>query len=290
MDERSAIGVVGGLGPYAGLDLVKKVFDHTVASTDQDHLPVVLINFPGHIPDRSTYIADQAKPNPVPPLLEVLRRLEAAGCAVAGMPCNTAHAPVIFDALVDGLAREGRSISLLNMIDASAEATERRAPGARRVGVLGTNATVQQGLYDRALAERGLECVTPEWDFQDHVVNPVIFDTTWGLKAQSDPPTERARAQLLEGVRHLEARGAEVVILGCTELPLAVPEAEFEGVPLVDSTRSLARALIRETHPHALRPLADALGLAEAGDGVAVDGPVDGPVGGAVADPERPRH
>jgi aspartate racemase len=171
------------------------------------------------------------------------------------MPCNTAHAPVIFDALTAAMAEEGRGIRLLNMIEASAASVRYRAPEARRVGVLATTSTLQNQLYDRALEEIGLGIVRPEPDFQHDVVNPVIFDGTWGIKAQSNPPTERARESLLDGIRHLRQRGAQAVILGCTELPLAVPEPAFEGVPLIDSTRSLARALIRATFPAKLRPL-----------------------------------
>jgi aspartate racemase len=144
---------------------------------------------------------------------------------------------------------------LINMIEASAESVTRRAPGSRRVGILATTSTIQNQLYERALEAIGLEAVVPEPGFQDEVVNPVIFDTTWGIKAQSNPPTDRARQSLLDGIRHLRQRGADAVILGCTELPLAVPESVFEGVPLIDSTRSLARALIRATHPARLRPV-----------------------------------
>lgn len=253
MENLRAIGVVGGLGPYAGLDLVHKIFDETDAVVDQDHLPVTLISYPGRIPDRSTYIADQSAPNPVPPLLEILRRLEDSGCIIAGMPCNTAHASVIFDELNNLLEAEGRAIRLLNMISASAESAKRRNPNARRVGVLGTTSTVRTRLYHKALEDIGLECITPESDFQDEMIQPVVFNEEWGIKAASHPPTDRARQQLLEGIRHLRDREAEVVILGCTELPLAVPESEFEGIPLIDSTRSLARALIRATHPERLK-------------------------------------
>ncbi len=253
MTESNAIGVVGGLGPFAGLDLVAKIFDETVATADQDHLPVTLISYPGHIPDRSAYIADQTQPNPVPALAEILRRLEGAGCSIAGMPCNTAHAAVIFDALNDTMKSEGRRIRLLNMIDASARSVRRLAPAAVRVGILATTSTVRTGLYDRSLEAIGLEAVAPYPDFQDEFINPSIFDPEWGIKARSHPPTDRARQALLDGVLHLRDRGADAVILGCTELPLAVPETEFEGVPLIDSTRSLARALIRRTFPEKLR-------------------------------------
>lgn len=254
MDERNAIGVVGGLGPYAGLDLVKKIFDNTIAANDQEHLPVALISYPGHIPDRSTYLADSSQPNPIPPLAEILRRLEGAGCTVAGMPCNTAHNPLIFDVLNETMEREGRSIRLLNMIDACAEACLERAPGARRVGVLATNSSIENRLHAHSLEKLGLEAVRPDWAFQDTVINPVIFDGDWGIKAQSDPPTAKAREHLLEGIRYLKARGADAVILGCTELPLAVPESSFESIPLVDSTDTLARALIQATSPNKLRP------------------------------------
>ena len=257
MDERNAIGVVGGLGPYAGLDLVKKIFDNTVAASDQEHLPVALISYPGQIPDRSTYIADQSQPNPVPPLAEILRRLEDAGCVVAGMPCNTAHNALIFDVLNETMEREGRTIRLLNMIDACAEACLERAPDAKRVGILATNSSIENRLHAHSLEKLGLEAVRPDWSFQDTMINPTIFDPEWGIKAQSDPPTEKARELLLEGVRYLRARGADTVILGCTELPLAVPEPSFEGIPLIDSTDTLARALIQATWPEKLRPYAN---------------------------------
>lgn len=261
------IGVVGGLGPYAGLDLVRKLFDDTVAVRDQDHLPVVLINFPGYFPDRSAYIADPTRPNPVPALAEVLRRLEAAGCAIAGLPCNTAHAPVIFDVLNETMEREGRRIRLVNMIDASARTAQALCPDARRVGVLGTSSTVRTRLYHEALGRLGLEAVVPSADVQRDLVDGAIFDEGWGIKAQSDPVTPRARQALLDATEHLIARGAEVVILGCTELPLAVPELRWGGVPLVDSTRSLARALIEATHPDRVKPLPGTPAAEAAGDG-----------------------
>jgi aspartate racemase len=255
MHEQNAIGVVGGLGPYAGLDLVRKVFDVTLAAADQEHLPVVLVSFPGHIPDRSTYINDISAPNPLPSLTEILRRLDDAGCSVAGMPCNTAHASAIFEPLNRAMELEGRRVRLLNMIDASAEAVREVAPEARRVGILGTNTTLGQRLYDRALEAIGLEAVTPDDEVQQELVNPVIFDGEYGIKAQSNPVTPRARRQLVEAIRHLRERGADAVILGCTELPLAIPEHELEGVPLIDSTLSLARALVAATFPEKLRPL-----------------------------------
>jgi aspartate racemase len=254
-DETAAIGVLGGLGPYAGLDLVRAIFDETDAHADQEHLPVALLSYPGRIPDRSTWIADpDAAPSPLPAMIGILRRLDAAGCAVAGIPCNTAHAPVLFDALKGGLAAEGRALRLLHIVDAIVEHLAEVAPGARTIGILATDSSLANRLHERGLKAAGMRGLRPDARRQARV-QASIFDPHWGLKAQSAPPHPEARAVLLDAADALIAAGAEVVILGCTELPLAVPEGDRGGVPFVNSTRALARALIRATHPEALRPV-----------------------------------
>lgn len=261
-NEQNAIGVLGGLGPYAGLDLVRALFDETLASHDQEHLPVTLISYPGQIPDRSTWIAnpDEA-PSPVLAMVEVLRRLDGAGCSVAGIPCNTAHAPVLFDQLRDALEVEGRSIQLFHIVDTIVDMIRERMPEAQTIGVLATTSSIENRLHEIGLEAAGMEAVVPDAAVQAEV-QATIFNDTWGLKAKSNPPTPQARAILLNAAAHLRDQGAEAVILGCTELPLAVPEPEVDGLPLINSTRALARALIRATHPDKLRPLADSLAAA----------------------------
>lgn len=105
MTGKKAIGVVGGMGPMAGIDLVRAVFEETNANVDQEHLPVALISYPGQIPDRSAWLADPDAPTPLPGILDILRRLEQSGCSVAGIPCNTAHAPPIYDVLKQKIGR-----------------------------------------------------------------------------------------------------------------------------------------------------------------------------------------
>jgi len=251
-DERRAIGVLGGLGPYAGLDLVRWVFDETDAHADQEHLPVALLSYPNRIPDRATWLDDpEHAPSPVPAMLEVLRRLDDAGCAVAGIPCNTAHAAPLYDRLRDGLAADGRDLRLLHIVDAIVDFIREVAPGAQTIGVLATTASIQNRLHRIGLEAAGLGALRPDPAVQEEVEGAIYAD--WGLKAQSQPPTDRARQALLDAADHLIARGADAVILGCTELPIGVPEADRGGVPFISSTRALARALIRATHPDKLR-------------------------------------
>lgn len=247
------IGVIGGMGPYAGLDLVRKIFDATTAQADQDHLPVALLSCSGALPDRSRFLDGCSDENPAEAIAEVALRLSAMGAVVAGMPCNTAHAPAIFDPVLATLEARGCPLRLLHMIDVAVEAVGARTSGLQRIGVLSTAAVHRLGLYRTRLEAAGLEPVLPEADVQERLVSPAIYDPVWGIKAQSHPVTPQARQCLIEAIDHLARRGAEAVILGCTELPLAVPEPRLGALTVIDPTAALARALIRETYPSKLR-------------------------------------
>lgn len=247
------IGVLGGMGPYAGLDLVKKIFDETVASTDQEHLDVMLLSTP-RVPDRTAFLLGEGGANPATEILAGLATLEAGGASVVGLPCNTAHAPAILDRVMDGLRARSSPLRFVGIVEETVRYLEELAPPPERVGVLSTTGTMRTRLYSGMLEARGFAVLVPDEDVQARLVQAAIYDPTHGIKAQSDPVSERARTDVLAAIRHLAARGAEVVLLACTELPLAVPERDWEGVRLVDPTRILARALIRETHREKLRP------------------------------------
>jgi len=229
------------------------VFDETDAHADQEHLPVALLSYPNRIPDRATWLDDpEHAPSPVPAMLEVLRRLDDAGCAVAGIPCNTAHAAPLYDRLRDGLAADGRDLRLLHIVDAIVDFIREVAPGAQTIGVLATNASVQRRLHGTGLRAAGMDTLKPDAAHQAQV-QEAIYGSSWGLKAFSAPPRPEARQALLDASDHLIQNGAEAIILGCTELPLAITEADRGAVPFVNSTRALARALVRATHPEKLR-------------------------------------
>src|SRR5690606_39397076 len=113
-------------------------FGEPLAESAQEPLPVAPPSSPGCIPDRSTGLADPTAPSPAPAMAEILRRLDAAGCAVAGIPCNTAHAPVLYNRLVETLAAEGRRLRLLHIADAMKAITRELAPAAHPTDVLPT--------------------------------------------------------------------------------------------------------------------------------------------------------
>ncbi|OPY80565.1 MAG: Aspartate racemase [Syntrophorhabdus sp. PtaU1.Bin153] len=251
---KKTIGIVGGMGPYAGLDLLKKVYDNTVAQTDQEHLDVILGSFPARIVDRTSYILSRTGINPGAAILEVLGRLEKAGADVVGIPCNTSHSPKIYDVLLDGLARSGSRLKLIHMIEEVGLFLEHHYTDLKHIGVLGTEGVRHSGVYTSILEPRGFRVLYPAPDSQREV-HSSIYDLEYGIKAVSNPVNPKARQKILEAIEGLVKEGAECVILGCTELPLAVEEARVGGTPLIDSVTVLARALIREVDPKKLKPL-----------------------------------
>ncbi len=252
MDKEPLIGVLGGMGPYAGLDLVRKIFDQTQANVDQEHLPVALLSYAHRIEDRSAFLFGEAAENPAHAIAEVARQLDGLGATVAGLPCNSAHAPVIFDAVNAQLRASGHRIRLLHMIDEAARYAREAAHGIRRIGALSSLAIYRLGLYPQAIEAAGFEAVMPDED-QARLVHRAIYDAVYGIKALSNPVTETARGLLLDAIAHLRDKGAEAVMLGCTELPLAVSESAIDDTLIIDPTLALARALIRETYPQKLR-------------------------------------
>ncbi|MDZ4702042.1 MAG: amino acid racemase [Rhodothermales bacterium] len=247
------IGIIGGMGPYAGLDLVRKVFDETAASTDQEHLPLALLSVPGEIVDRTAYVLGAVDANPAFAIARIALMLEQAGATVAAVPCNSAHAPVIFDVIRSRLAEAGSRLRLLHMIEETAVHLATLPHPPVRVGVLSTTSVFRLGLYRDALVRVGIEVILPSAEMQERVVHAAVYDPRYGVKASVNPVSERAREDLADAVAALATRGAEAVILGCTEMPLALPGSNAAGIPLIDPTRLLARALIRATYPGRLR-------------------------------------
>lgn len=251
-DAPAIIGVVGGVGPLAGIDLQRKIVAQTIAAADQDHLPVLAVSWPGPIPDRTEYLVGHISENPALPILAQLQLLADAGATVAGIPCNTAHAPTIFDVIRAGVKEFARPLRLLHMIDETAAHLAAHHPALRTIGVLSTTGTWQARIYPAALEPLGLCVVAPDEALQVEVIHPAIYDPAYGIKSVGRV-TDQARANLKRGIEHLRGLGVEAIILGCTEMPLAFTKREHAGLPLVDPTLILARALVGAANPQQLR-------------------------------------
>jgi len=245
------IGILGGMGPQAGLDLAEKLMRLTRTTRDQDHLPFILFSLPEMVSDRTAFLLGRQPVNPAQAIAEQFGKMAEAGCTIAAMACNTAHAGPIFDVVMALLKERGSKLRILHMVRETVAYIEGNWPGIRRVGILGTQGTYETGLYDQALAGAGFEAVLPDSAIRERV-HDAIYSTEYGIKARPGVITEEAGQRVREALGHLLGLDAEAVILGCTELPLAVTEKEIEGVPVLDPAMIMAEKLLRETCPEKL--------------------------------------
>lgn len=237
------IGIVGGLGPKAGESMHAKILANTRAVSDQDHLPILLFTDPT-IPDRGAFIFGEIDVNPAGQILQALRTLVNAGAKVLSVPCNTAHAPVIWEPVEAGFEEFRQDAELLHIIRLTVQHLVRRHPNVSHAGILATSGTLQTEVYQRELAAHNIRSLVPSEVVQRGVQN-AIYHPDWGLKARSAAVSHEARDALEAGALRMIAEGAEAVILGCTEIPLAFTHPVLKGIPLVDSTAVLARESIR---------------------------------------------
>jgi len=249
------IGIVGGIGPYSGIDLLKKVFDNTIANSDQEHLDTALLSLPSSINDRTEYLEGKVKENPAIAIAKVLLKLQDTGVTVAGITCNTAHSKEIFDVILHQLAKSKSTIKVLNMIEETVSFISDNHKDITKVGVLSTTGTYKSGVYARSLQAKGFEVVVPTLEMQENLIHPAIYHSTYGIKTISNPVHPQAVKNLHQGILFLKEKGAQAVILGCTEIPLAITEKEVLGIVTIDPTNVLARALIFNTVPDKLKSL-----------------------------------
>ncbi|MEU4742987.1 aspartate/glutamate racemase family protein [Actinosynnema sp. NPDC023658] len=152
-------------------------------------------------------------------LAEAARKLEGAGAELVLLCTNTMHK--VADAITDAIG-----VPFVHIVDATA----RRLTDHRRVGLLGTRFTMEQDFYRDRMREHGIEVVVPD-EPDRTLVHDVIYQE---LTRNRVEPASRAAYR--EVIARLVDRGAEAVVLGCTEITLLVDQSD-STVPLVDSTR-----------------------------------------------------
>jgi aspartate racemase len=223
------VGVLGGMGPAATVDFMAKLVSLVPAKRDQEHVPVVVYSVP-QIPDRSENLLSGG-PSPLPGLLEGLKALEQSGAELICIACNTAHA------WYPQLQAQARS-EVLHIVDATVQEI-RQALGAPtsglKIGLLATDGTLASNLYPQR-APQDLSWVIPDQTEQAEVMA--------GIRAVKAGNLEFGRAKLLAVANALQARGAQAVVGGCTEIPLVLRKGDLD-VPVIDTTLALAKLAVK---------------------------------------------
>jgi aspartate racemase len=227
-NKQKIVGVLGGMGPDATVDFMAKIIALTPADKDQDHLHMLVDHNPT-VPNRQTFILGGDE-DPGPAMATMARRLEAAGADFLVIPCNTAYA--FQESILDMV-----SIPLISIIDESINAIGKKAPDAKAVGLLATNGCLQAGVYQSAMAAKGLVAVMPEDDELERLMT-LVNGIKAGHKGSDVSASMRKLAQALVD------RGAAAIIAGCTEIPLVLDNSMLE-VPLISSTDVLAQRTVQ---------------------------------------------
>lgn len=220
------VGVLGGMGPDATVAFMQRVIDVTPAEDDIDHVHMLVDNNP-KVPSRIKALIDGVGKNPGPAIGAMARRLEQAGADFLVMPCNTAH-------YYWQDAQDAVDIPVWHIVERTLDRIARQMPGAR-VGMLCSPALRKIGLYEGFVAARGLWLVYPE---DEAAVLEVIRAVKRGQGRQ--PETRAAFARAADDVR---ARGADVLVLACTELSV-ISDALEVPVPVVDTVQVLAEEVV----------------------------------------------
>lgn len=246
------VGILGGMGPQAGLDMAEKLISMTNTQRDQDHIPFLLFSLPGSVPDRTAFLLGDSSENPAHAIAAQFETMAENGVTVAVMACNTAHAAPIFDVVLDQLCERGVALKILHLIEETITHIRQQYPDIKRVGILATRGTYKTQLYDSFIEAAGLEAVLPDPQVRQNDIHAALYAPGLGIKASSGGVTKEARQLVLSAIRHLIQKGAEVIVLGCTELPLAVREGVIDEIPILDPAKIMAKKLIMETCPDKL--------------------------------------
>jgi len=221
------VGVIGGLGPEATLDFFAKVLAHSHAKTDQDHIHLIIANNP-KTPNRNDAIAGRG-PSPASALVEMARSLERAGADFVVMACNTAHA---FERDI----RAALTKPFVSLIDEVVGEVQRTCPGAKRVGVLATQGSRDANIFGSTFGRHNIEVVQ-----LDAAAQAQFMALLYRIKS-GDRGAE-VRGAMRQMGEQLAAMGAEVLVAGCTEVPLVLGQGESSR-RLIDSTDVLAQRCV----------------------------------------------
>ena len=221
------LGILGGMGPAASAEYITRLIQQTQANCDQEHIPFVLWNEP-RTPDRSTSLRN-GDDRPLPYLLQGIQVLKDAGCNFIVIPCNTAH--FWYDELIKF------RVPIIHIVDSVAYSLCDAEVNSGTIGIMGTQATIELGLYQNHLTD--WNCIVPSQEEMNDIVQPAIDLVKAGDMVKS-------HIMLMSVVDSLIARGAKAVVLGCTEIPLAIRENNQNGRPLINSIDSLVKAAINE--------------------------------------------
>ncbi len=224
-----AVGVIGGLGPAATTYFMERVIDFTKAACDQEHINMIVFNH-ATTPDRTAWITGADDRDPLPIMINDAKTLSSLGVTFIVIPCNTAHY------FYEDIQRVV-DIPVVNIVKETVYYAAAQVDNMHTIGVMATDGTIFTKSYQLAAEKMGLSWVVPDERMQKATMDMIYGGIKCGRTV--------SRAEFDEVANHLRARGADSIILGCTELSVLKRDLQIRDEDVIDSIDVLAVETVR---------------------------------------------
>ncbi len=215
------LGVIGGLGPIATAYFYELVIKMTDAEVDQEHIEMMIFSKPS-IPDRTDYILGRSTQNPVHDMIALGKLLVDVGAEYIAVPCITAQ-------YFNGTLTENINASVINTIKETVQYL--KAHGVTKAGIMATEGTIFSNLFQKELEGNDILAIVPGTERQRDVTDLIYKNV------KANKPVEFDKFEAV--AEELRSNGAEVIILGCTELSLIKRDYNI-GAGFLDAMEVLA--------------------------------------------------
>jgi len=228
--KEKVIGILGGMGSLATVDLFKKIVNLTPAKNDQEFIHIIIDNN-SKIPNRRNFILKKSDIDPTPFLQSTARNLETAGADFILVACNGAH--FFLEKIQDSV-----KIPVMSIIEEAVDYTTKHMEKLNKIGLLASVSTLEGGLYHKSFGRYNIKVIIPSQEIQNNLMK--MIDS---VKAGTVPIDCKHKIQSI--VKTMIKNGAQCILMSCTEIPVML-ERGFIDVPLLDATWILARAAVEK--------------------------------------------
>lgn len=219
------VGVIGGMGPMATAKFMELVINNTKAEKDQDNVDMLICQY-SSTPDRTSYILGDSNEDPALSMINAAKLLERENCAFLVMPCNTAT--FFYNKIADEI-----SISLINIAEETVKCC--LSKGAKKIGLMATDGTIKAKVYNEYIPS-DVELFIPDSNMQKKIMDIIYKE----VKQNKIPDKDN----FLQVVDYFINNGCDAIVMGCTELSVAIEQLDINDDKIVDSLTVLAKLTI----------------------------------------------
>ncbi len=221
------IGILGGMGPEATMDIYARITEKTKIAVNEDHLRIIIDSNP-KIPSRQDAILHGTE-NPGPYMADAAKNLEKAGADLLIIGANTAH---YFYEAVD----QAVQIPVLHMINETVQRIVKTMSKVKTVGVLATKGAIQTRIFHQAFEKAGIHVIHIPAAVQEAMQQSIFSFKTAGKNAESLQQMEHA-------INYYHEHDADVLVMGCTEIALILGEKGYQ-LPMINPNDIMAEIAV----------------------------------------------